>query len=148
MRRSQRRAAVSCATTKRASGWEARYAAMASTARAEADSMARCTAACSRPATTASSSGSSSRAASSGAMRFWSAAPHAVSRTLRPTRSNSVTPSSRSSRRMDWVSAGWATLSFFALFVTCWVRATSSKYLSCCSSIAVLPIVVRPDPYP
>ena len=45
MRRSQRRAAVSCATTKRASGWEARYAAMASTARAEADSMARCTAA-------------------------------------------------------------------------------------------------------
>ncbi len=73
------------------------------------------------------------------------ASPTAVSRTARPDRSNSGSPSSRSSWRICALTPGWATCSRAAALVKPASSATATKYSSCRSSMGEM-LTAAPEP--
>src|SRR5579875_2836084 len=87
-----------------------------------------------REATTSSSARSAPSTPEAAGTR---AAPSAVRRTRRPTRSRSGRPTSASSERSWWLTAGWLQPSSSAARVTCSWRATATNARSWASVISL-----------
>ena len=104
-----------------------RYSMIASVTISDAAVTCRQMVVCSGSAIARSCSGSASRRCISGSSFACKNLPYSVSTMFRPRVANSCTPSSASSRLIDWDSDGCAMCSRSALRVMCWVRATSRK---------------------